>query len=237
MAGLAVLCALAGCDGDDDEPGAAGTPTRPSQQELCENPNAADAGDRRPSAEDPRTLVLRLRDLPGDARFTSQAGVERFTFEDAPITKPLERAGFLQVARGSFAIGLREPEQQPGEPPPPPDCIPRTGVESAALSFEDEDGADRAYELHERLAASTTGSGIGPVGARVKLTDSPADVGDEATLIDAPSDRGGTRNRTIVWREGRLIGMVKVEGLGGRADLALAARLAKRQAEYLAAAD
>lgn len=247
MAGLIVLCALAGCGDDDPErvdPSAADTyvpagptvPRPPTEAELCDHPDAGDAGDARPLADDPRTLVLRLRDLPRGARFDSPMGVERITFE-GQYSELLERSGFRQVVRGSFAIGRREPEPPPGAPPPPPSCLAQTGVDSAALTFEHERGADLAYEERQSLAGSTVGSGIGPVEARATLSASPVDVGDEATLIEAPSDRDGTINRTVVWRQGRLIGMVMVVGRGGRADRALAGRLAQRQATYLEAAD
>jgi hypothetical protein len=69
------------------------------------------------------------------------------------------------------------------------------------------------------------------------MTDSPVALGDAAALIEAPTDRNGTVNRTIVWRDGPAIGMVKVEGRDGERDQALLERLAEQQAEYLAEAE
>jgi hypothetical protein len=40
----------------------------------------------------------------------------------------------------------------------------------------------------------------------------------------------------IAWRDGRIVSIVRVLGAGGRADVELLVRLAKRQARYVHAA-
>lgn len=238
--------ALGGC-GEEEQPSAeelraaqpdtyvpASPRSRAPTEDVCDpHESASDAGDAKPSRDDVRTLVLRLDDLPEGARFEpNSGGVGTFTFEGH--AEDLERAGLVSVGSGTFHMGRREPERQPGAPEPPPSCLPRTAVESGAMVFRTAAGTER--RPLERLASMTVGSGIGPIGERESVTESPVDVGDEAALVEAPSDRDGTVNRTIVWRDGPLVGMVKVEGRGGAADMELLERLALRQADYLEAA-
>ncbi len=40
----------------------------------------------------------------------------------------------------------------------------------------------------------------------------------------------------LAWRDGRIVALVHVRGAGGRADVSLLGRLARRQAEYVRAA-
>jgi hypothetical protein len=248
LAALALTAGAAAACGDDDEPAPTGAdaqpdtyvpapPTRPvPTRDLCDHPGARDAGNATPSAGDPRTLVLRLGDLPDGASFSEPGGVAELLHE-GDVRELLRAAGLEAAARGQFRIGRREPERPPGAPPPPESCLPRTGVDAAALVFDDEDGARSAQADAERIAGSSVGAGIGPVEARARVSEGPFDVGEEAVLIVAPTDREGTVNRTIVWREGRLIGLVKVEGRGGEEDSALLQRLALKQAGYLRAAE
>lgn len=243
---VAVAVGLAGCGEDEPPEPSAGDPlpdtyvpdpgrrpAPPSEEDVCDpHPSARDAGAVKPTPSDPRTLVLRLRDLPDGARFApNSGGVQRFTFEGQERESGLEAAGFVAVAGGEFRLGRREPERQPGAPEPPPSCLARTRIDSAALTFRTAEGAGRVP--FARVAGMAVGSGIGPIGERETVTESPVAVGDEAVLIEAPSDRGGTVNRTIVWREGALVGMVMVEGRDEDADRKLLERLALRQAEYL----
>ncbi|MDQ3936319.1 MAG: hypothetical protein M3340_17000 [Actinomycetota bacterium] len=235
---VAVLAGVTGCD--DDEPGrspGAATP-RPPEGDYCSYPQARDAGDAKPSRGDARTLVLRRSDLPEGGEFAAPQGVGTFTYEDAPIAAVLRRNGWREVARSEFRLGYRAPDRRPGEPyrPEPRSCSPATRIDAAALTFDHARGAEVAFRARSSIAGSTVGSGIGPIGERERMTDSPVALGDEAALIEAPTDRMGTINRTIIWRDGPLIGIVKVEGRDGERDLALLERLAKRQAEYLAAA-
>jgi hypothetical protein len=250
LAGLALAAAaLAGCGEEERaEPGVGDArpdtyvpdpgrrPPPPAEEDVCDpHPSARDAGAVKPSARDPRTLVLRLRDLPDGARFApNSGGVQRFTFEGHEGPSGLEAAGFVAVAAGEFQIGRREPEPQPGAPEPPPSCLPATGIDAAAMTFRTAEGAGRV-PLH-RLAGMAVASGIGPVGARQTVSESPVDLGDEAALIVAPTDSHGTVNRTIAWRDGPLVAMVKVDGRDEDADTELLERLARRQAEYVAEA-
>ena len=220
---LAALSA-AGCDNEEDERAA-----RPPVDD-CVYKHARDAGSAEPSIRDPRTLVLRLADLPRGAAFDSFAGVERIDFDDNR-DEFVRRLRFSEVGRGTFKHGYRPPDQPGGEAERGRACHPATRIGASALVFADATGARAAYREGESVARS----GRRPPAARLEVRASPVPAGDEARLIEAPHHGTPTVSRMVVWRDGRVIGMVTVEGRGGGRDQALLERLTRRQAEYVAA--
>jgi hypothetical protein len=259
LAAMALAAAVAGCGGDESEeptarpdvylpdPSRSPVPTRRSPEELeCVRPGTGDAGDAQPTRDDPRTLVLRLRDLPKGFSFGVEyqeggVGPVLLTEVGDELREAVEAADATQsAARGAFGKGELPPPpaaQPPGAPPPPPSCpIPETQVAAAAVVASSPEGAERLYDLRVLLAGSTIGFGEGPLYARDRHSAAPVDVGEEAELIEHESSHRGHTLRLLAWRDGRIVAFVQVRGGGGSADIDLLGRLAQRQAEYVRAA-
>jgi hypothetical protein len=236
---VAAGAALSGCDVEPaPEPPrrpAAGRAPAPAP-DYCAYPTARDAGAARPSKEDPRTLVLRRRDLPSTFDFNSRMGVERLTFEGGEVGALLDRTGFRDAAFGHYRAGQKPPYRPPGAPPPPQGCAaPRTEVVSAALVFGDAGGAKRAYLERELLASSAAGLGAGPIGSRTRSSPAAVPGSDEAELLTHRTDHDGGAQHAIAWRQGAVIGIVSVTGGRRSPDAVLVPQLARRQAARIGA--
>ncbi|HEX8743611.1 MAG TPA: hypothetical protein VF712_10800 [Thermoleophilaceae bacterium] len=259
LAVTALAAAVAGCGGSEDEeppaqpdvyvpdPSRRPVPTRPSPEELeCVRPGTGDAGDAQPTRDDPRTLVLRLRDLPKGFSFAVEyqeggVGPVLLTEVGDELGEAVEAADARRsAARGRFGKGELPPPaaaQPPGAPPPPPSCPnPETEVAAAAVVASSPEGAEGLYDLRVPLAGSTISFGEGPINARDRHSAAPVDVGEEAELIEHESAHRGHTQRLLAWRDGRIVAFVQVRGARGRADIDLLGRLARRQAEYVSAA-
>lgn len=251
---IAALAPGAGCsdgeDGDGEPPAqpdvyvpAPRTEARAPDRLECVRPGTRDAGDAAPTRSDPRTLLLRLRDLPRGFGF--EVGYQEGGVGQVPLTEVGDELGAavdaadaeLSAARGTFGRGrLPPPPQQPGAPPPPASCPnPETEVAAGAVVASSPEGARRLYELSSLLAGSMIGANS-PIGARERTSPAPVAVGEEAKLIEHESVPRGQTARLLAWRDGRIVALVQVRGDGGRADLSLLGRLARRQAEYVRAA-
>lgn len=257
--------ALAGCGGDDArepatqpdvyvpesgpprEPAGTEPPRRRTEAERlqCVPPGTGDAGDRRPTRSDPRTLILRLRDLPKGFGFAvgyqeGGVGIMPLTEVGDTLGEAVDAAGAeLTAARGKFGRGRLTPPPPnlpPGAPPPPaPGCPdPETEVAAGAVVASSPEGAHRIYELARLLAGSMAGADA-PHDFRERTSPAPVALGEEAKLIEHESVPRGRMARVLAWRDGRIVAFVQVIGDGGRADVSLLAQAAQRQAEYVRA--
>ena len=219
------------------------TAPRPAERLECVRPGTRDAGEASPTRSDPRTLVLRLRDLPRGFGFAvgyQEGGVALLPLTEVgdELGAAVDAAGAeLSAARGTFGRGrMTPPPQEPGAPPPPPSCPdPETEVAAAAVVASSPAGARRLYGLSSSLAGSMIGTSA-PVGVRERTSPSPVAVGEEAQMIEHQAFPRELTTRMIAWRDGRIVSIVRVLGAGGRADVELLVRLAKRQARYVHAA-
>ena len=233
-AGAVALAALvaAGCSGGGD--GAAGR-LIPRATSDCVYPKARDAGSAKPDTDDPRTLVLRLEDLPRGSVFASKHGVERIAYK-GNTDEFSKRTRLRAIARGSYKHGYRRPEHPPDGRPLqqlPRACSPAMQVQAAVLVFADAAGARTAYrEAESKVLASAGGAGE---GTRLARQASPVRAGDEAMLVEAPHSPPPAIDRTVIWRDGRVMTYVTLSSQGEPGDEALLERLARRQAKYVEA--
>lgn len=222
-AGVAAVVALAGCDEPvPEQPRPPVTQPPPSSATRCTFPGARDAGDARPSLAAPRTLVLRRRELPSTFDFDSPVGVERLTLEGADIDALLDRGRYLDGASVRYRAG--------GDP-----CNPRTRAVAAVLVFEDADGARLAARRLDLVA-----SGVlrwGRPGGRTRRLRGAVPGADEALRLRHQADLAGELiANVLVWRHGRAIGLVSIEGMRRSPDAVLLPQVAHRQAAWIAAA-
>ena len=219
---LAVV-AVAGCSGDDDEGRLVPRPTSD-----CVYPDARDAGRAAPDLDDPRTLVLRLGDLPDGTVFASEHGVERIS-NRGRTDEFSKRTRLRAIARGSYKHGYRQAERKPGQQQLPRACSPARQFQASVLVFADAAGARTAYrEAESKVLASVEGT-------RLARKASPVRAGDEAMLVEAPHSPPPQVDRTVIWRDGRVMSYVTVRSHGQPGHEALLERLVRRQARYVEA--
>lgn len=172
----------------------------------------------------PKDLTLRLADLPPGYRITNEGLCDLtidFIGEDAPpalfdVFGSYEHEG-CSVSFSNSWLGLEAAQR--GQPPE---------VDSTAIVFREEAGAIALFDLGLEGFAHLLSKGpqeIQPSGPAISL-------GDEARVLAVQRSYalGAFRpGAAAVWRRGRVVSLVFVRGLGGRAGRAVVLALARRQ--------
>jgi hypothetical protein len=148
---------------------------------------------------DPAALTLRLSDLPPVYKRGDDSGCGPLGLEDAPPAL----ASLVRAEKPNACV-IQLERAYGGEPPL---------IESAAVTFTGEGGAERALAIDNQIVPYL----MGELPDTVTRVEAPARIGDATTVLATRNalvqGRTGAPGYVVVWRADAVLGAVFVAGV------------------------